>query len=104
MLLPHMAENVDARLAAVRGRIANNLKLLRGKQGMSQEALADRAGLHRTQLSAIERGRTNITLESLVSLAAALGVDEIDLLMEREEEPMPLKVGRKKKSGLQPSQ
>lgn len=99
-----MAENADARLAEVRWRIANNLKLLRGKQGMSQEALADRAGLHRTQLSAIERGRTNLTLDTLVSLAAALGVNEIDLLMAREEEPMPLKVGRKKKSGLRPTE
>ncbi|MEX3956006.1 helix-turn-helix domain-containing protein [Trinickia sp. EG282A] len=93
-----MAENVNARLEAVRGRIANNLKLLRGKQGMSQEALADRAGLHRTQLSQIERGRTNLMLDTLVSLAAALGVDEADLFQERDEKPTPLKSGRKRRT------
>ncbi|WP_368506533.1 helix-turn-helix transcriptional regulator [Burkholderia cepacia] len=100
MLLPHMAENVDARQAEVRGRIANNLKLLRGNRGMSQEKLADRAGLHRTQVSAIERGRSNVMVDTLVSLAAALGVDAIDLLVERHEEPMPLKGGRRKKAEL----
>ncbi|RQV65883.1 XRE family transcriptional regulator [Burkholderia cenocepacia] len=100
MLLPHMAENVDARQAEVRRRIANNLKLLRGNRGMSQEKLADRAGLHRTQVSAIERGRSNVMVDTLVSLATALGVDAIDLLVERHEVPMPLKGGRRKKSEL----
>lgn len=103
MLLPHMAENSDARQAEVRRRIANNLKLLRGSRGMSQEKLADHAGLHRTQVSAIERGRSNVMVDTLVSLAAALGVDTIDLLVERHEEPVPIKGGRRKKSELPPS-
>ncbi|RQZ99005.1 helix-turn-helix domain-containing protein [Burkholderia cepacia] len=97
MLLPHMAENIDARRAEVRGRIANNLKLFRGKQGMSQEKLADRAGLHRTQLSSIERGRSNVMVDTLVALATALGVDAVELLVERNEKPMPLEGGRKRR-------
>lgn len=99
-----MAENSDARQAEVRRRIANNLKLLRGSRGMSQEKLADHAGLHRTQVSAIERGRSNVMVDTLVSLAAALGVDTIDLLVERHEEPVPIKGGRRKKSELPPSE
>ena len=95
MLQPHMAESIDARQAEVRWRIANNIKLLRGKHGMSQEALADRAGLHRTQISAIERGKSNVMVDTLVALATVLGIDAIELLVERDEAPTPLKGGRK---------
>lgn len=98
MLQPHMAESIDARQAEARRRIANNIKLFRGKHGMSQEALADRAGLHRTQISAIERGKSNVMVDTLVALATVLGVDAIELLVERDEEPVPMKGGRKKKS------
>lgn len=90
-----MAENVIPRIAQIQERVANNLKFFRGKLGISQEKLAERAGLHRTQLSAIEKGG-NMRLSTLVSLAAALGVDEVDLLAEREELPVALKSGRKR--------
>ena len=98
MLLPHMAENVSPRLLELQGLIAKNLRLLRDKKGMSQEALADRAGLHRTQLSVIERGLRNIRLDTLVSLAAALGVPETELLIESGEEPVAPKRGRPRKA------
>ena len=95
MLLPHMADHKIARLALVRKRLANNLKLFRGKKGMSQEELADRAGLHRTRVVKIEQGLVNVTLDTLVSLAEALGVDEVQLLTAHDELPTPLKSGRK---------
>ncbi|MFM0185574.1 helix-turn-helix transcriptional regulator [Paraburkholderia nemoris] len=94
-LLPLMAENPIARQTATRERVATNLKLFRGKQSMSQEALADRAGLHRTQISLIERGRASVTLDTLVALASALGVTEVDLLTAHDELPTPLKSGPK---------
>jgi transcriptional regulator with XRE-family HTH domain len=97
MLLPHMADNIAVRQAEVRRRIASNLKILRGKQGMSQEKLADRAGLHRTQLSVIERGQSNVMVDTLVALAEALGVNAIELLVESNEVPVRLLGGRKKK-------
>ncbi|WP_341313506.1 helix-turn-helix transcriptional regulator [Paraburkholderia sp. IMGN_8] len=97
MLLPHMAENVSARLLELQGLIAKNLRLLRDKRGMSQETLADRAGLHRTQLSVIERGRRNMKLETLISLAAALDVTEIELLTDSGEEPKEPNRGRPRK-------
>ncbi|MCA7889726.1 helix-turn-helix domain-containing protein [Burkholderia contaminans] len=92
-----MAENVSPRLLELQGLIAKNLRLLREKKGMSQEALADRAGLHRTQLSVIERGLRNIRLDTLISLAAALEVPEIELLTESGEEPKPPRRGRPRK-------
>ncbi len=92
-----MAESIDARQVEVRRRIANNLKLFRGKHGMSQEALADRAGLHRTQISAIERGKSNVMVDTLVALATVIGVDTVELLIARDEMPVRLKSGRKGK-------
>jgi transcriptional regulator with XRE-family HTH domain len=100
MLLPHMADQKNPRLASVRRRLANNLKLFRGKVGMSQEELAHRAGLHRTQLSQIERELASVRLDTLVSLAEALGVDEAQLLTQHEETPTPLKSGPKIKDDV----
>jgi transcriptional regulator with XRE-family HTH domain len=102
MLLPHMADNVAVRQAEARRRIASNLKILRGKQGMSQEELGDRAGLHRTQVSVIERGQSNVMVDTLVALAVALGVDAIELLVESDEVPVRLLGGRKKKGDVSP--
>ncbi len=48
---------------------------------MSQENLADRAGIHRTQISLLEGGRRQPLLETLVRLAGALDVP-IDALFE----------------------
>nr|WP_274380062.1 helix-turn-helix transcriptional regulator [Paraburkholderia atlantica] len=92
-----MAENVSPRLLELQALIAKNLRLLRDKKGMSQEVLADRAGLHRTQLSVIERGLRNMRLDTLVSLAAALGVSETELLVESGEEPVAPRRGRPRK-------
>lgn len=48
------------------------IKQKRTELGISQEELADRAGLHRTYISDVERGMRNISLESIEKLAAAL--------------------------------
>jgi transcriptional regulator with XRE-family HTH domain len=48
---------------------------LRKTTGLSQEELADRAGLHRTYISSIERCERNVSLENIFLLANALGVE-----------------------------
>jgi transcriptional regulator with XRE-family HTH domain len=60
--------------------LAKNLRRLRNSTGLSQEELADRAGLHRTYISSIERGERNVTLRTAFLLAKALGVEAADLL------------------------
>ena len=60
--------------------LAKNLKELRTSAGLSQEELADRAGLHRTYISSIERGQRNVTLENIFALAEALGATPADLV------------------------
>ncbi len=63
--------------------IAKNLRELRRASGLSQEELADRAGLHRTYVSAVERGERNLTVASLEKLAAALKCKFIELVTPR---------------------
>ena len=48
--------------------------------GLSQEALADRCGVHWTFLGQVERGRRNLSLHNLLKLAAGLGVDPAELV------------------------
>lgn len=59
----------------VRRRLGSRLQCLRQNVGISQEELADRAGIHRTYVSGVERGIRNPTVTVLEKLAAGLGVD-----------------------------
>jgi len=55
--------------------VASTVRHFRKANGMSQENLADRAGLDRTYISGVERGVRNITLDSLEQIVNALGID-----------------------------
>ena len=68
----------------VRERIGNRIAALRKKAGLTQEQLADRAGLQRTHVGRIEAGRYAVTLEVVQAIAQALGmtVDIIDPRIE----------------------
>jgi transcriptional regulator with XRE-family HTH domain len=48
--------------------------------GLSQEALAAAAGLHRTQINLIEHNRRKIRIETLLRIALALEIEPADLL------------------------
>jgi transcriptional regulator with XRE-family HTH domain len=52
--------------------------------GLSQEGLADLAGMHRTYVSEIERGLRNPSYRNLVKLAAALDVPLSELVARAE--------------------
>lgn len=64
---------------------AQNIKRIRQAKGISQETLADLAGLHRTYVGAVERGERNITLINANRITEALGVKLSDCLKERNE-------------------
>jgi len=57
-----------------------NLRATRTRVGLSQEALAERAGLHPTYIGLVERGQRNISLVSVERLARALRVQPWELL------------------------
>ena len=58
----------------VRRRLAANLRSLRQEKGLSQEAFADEAGLHRTYISDLERSARNPTITVVDRIAKALDV------------------------------
>jgi len=60
--------------------VAERIRLHRQSLGISQETLAEKCGLHRTYIGAIERGERNITINTLARVAEALGCSVIDLL------------------------
>jgi transcriptional regulator with XRE-family HTH domain len=69
----------DAR-PMLRKILAANLRRYRANVGLSQEGLADEAGLHRTFVGAVERSERNISIDNIEKLAAALHVEGFELL------------------------
>jgi transcriptional regulator with XRE-family HTH domain len=66
---------------ASRENLAKNLKRLRTAMGLSQEALADAAGIDRTYVSALERRKYSLSIDRLDQIASSLGVEPHVLLM-----------------------
>jgi transcriptional regulator with XRE-family HTH domain len=62
-----------------RPTFGGRVRELRESAKLSQEALAERSGLHRTYISSIERGQRNVTLTNIYALARGLGVDVREL-------------------------
>jgi transcriptional regulator with XRE-family HTH domain len=61
-------------------RFGKRVREIRHRRGMSQEKLAELAGLHRTYVSGVERGERNISLANIERLARALAVPMSDLM------------------------
>jgi transcriptional regulator with XRE-family HTH domain len=71
----HKKKSLHARMC-----LASNLRRLRAERDLSQDALADLAGLHRTYVGSVERGERNISIDNIEKLAIALGVKPSELL------------------------
>jgi transcriptional regulator with XRE-family HTH domain len=78
-------EASEQAFADVGGAIAANLRRLRTARRMSLATLAARADVAKATLTNLEQGRGNPTIETLWSLALALGVAFSDLLEDRRE-------------------
>lgn len=59
-----------------------NVKRYREQLGISQEAFAEKCGLHRTYISAVERQRRSISLSNIQKIADALNVDTYLLFID----------------------
>lgn len=62
----------------------SNVKRYRQNMGVSQEAFAEKCGLHRTYISAIECYRRSISLENIQRIADALQIETYKLFVEEE--------------------
>lgn len=62
----------------------NNLKKYRIAIGLSQEAFADKCGMHRTYISAVECCRRSISLENIQRIADALQIETYKLFVEED--------------------
>ena len=67
-------------MSDVQIKFGMKLRETRKKKGISQERLAELAGLHRTYISSVERGERNVTIETIEKCAVALGVSMAKLM------------------------
>lgn len=76
--MPRKSEE-DPRIA-----FGHAVRKLRLSKGISQEALADMAQIHRTYIGDIERGTRNLALINMTKIAKALGIPLSRLIGEME--------------------
>ena len=74
----------------VRERIGKRIAILRKMAGLTQEQLAEKAGLQRTHVGRIEAGKYAVTLETIQAIAEALGMT-VDIIDPRLADLAPLK-------------
>lgn len=82
---------------------ARNLKRCRQRSGLSQEELAYRAGLHRTEVSLLERGARTPRADTIVRLAGGLEVPAGELLDGLEWTPGRVEVVQGGFEAVEPS-
>jgi transcriptional regulator with XRE-family HTH domain len=74
-------------------RFGRNLRRVRRREGLSQEQLADRGSLHRTEIGLLENGKRVPRIDTLVKLADSMAVPPAELLDGISWVPAPKVVG-----------
>lgn len=88
-----MGRQKDAQAVECARQLGQNLGRFRARVDLSQVNTAERAGLHRTEISLIERGLRVPRLDTIVKLAGAVEVDPCMLLEGMAWELFPAKEG-----------
>ena len=78
--MPRVSVSADNQAAL--GRLGDAIRSRRNALSVSQEALADAAGINRTHMGEVERGKRNVSLVALVGISAALGCLVSELLAD----------------------
>lgn len=84
-----MARRTTAQLPAVRrilAELGENLRLARLRRGFSAQMVAERAGMARTTLRAIENGSPGVTLGAYANVLHCLGLEQDLSLVARDDE------------------
>ena len=66
---------------------ASNMKRIRLEKKLTQENVAEGAGLHPNYISSVERGERNLSIANIERIACALGVGMPELLSEPDHSP-----------------
>lgn len=66
--------------------LGHNIRALRATNGWTQELFAEKAGINDKEVSHIEHGNRNITIETLIKIAVALQVEPHLLIFKRFDE------------------
>lgn len=69
----------------MRKLVGENVRRIRQKKGLTQEAFADISGFSQQYISGLEQGKRNPTVITLYELASALGVSHLDLLRPKRK-------------------
>ncbi len=85
--LSYMEERLPDLLLKALGQ---RIRQLRTEQGYSQEAFADKCGVHRTFMGTIERGESNLSFQNILKVAITLGVSLSTLFQDLEEKAKPM--------------
>jgi transcriptional regulator with XRE-family HTH domain len=64
--------------------LGQRIRELRTEQGYSQEAFADKCGVHRTFMGTVERGESNLSFQNIAKVARTLGVSLSTLFLDLE--------------------
>lgn len=75
--MPNQTQKCSAQLL-----FARNMKRIRLDKKLTQESVAEGAGLHPNYISSVERGERNISISNIERIACALGVPMTELLAE----------------------
>jgi transcriptional regulator with XRE-family HTH domain len=76
---------VDERLSNLLLKaLGQRIRDLRTEQGFSQEAFADKCGVHRTFMGTVERGESNLSFQNIAKVATTLGVSLSRLFSDLE--------------------
>jgi transcriptional regulator with XRE-family HTH domain len=70
--------------------LGHRIRELRTEQGYSQEAFADKCGVHRTFMGTVERGESNLSFQNIAKVATTLGVPLSTLFRELESKAQAL--------------
>ena len=81
--MPATPKHTFPTAGSARAALAANMVAMRRAKGLSQEALALEAGLHRTFIAHVERGVRNPALDNVERIALALGVEAFEMLLPR---------------------
>lgn len=66
--------------------VGQNIRVYRAARGLSQEALAERCGIKRTYVGAIERAEVDLRVGTLAKIAKGLEIEAFRLLVAAEKQ------------------